>query len=522
MTTLSRKSRLVFVYFCTFFLFLILISRLFFIVINGDHVKVSTLYDPNNKKSRSNIYDRNDVLIAADLKTKSLYIKGALVKDSSSVFEGLSKIFPDLKRSTITGKVNRAKRRKGWTLLRRNLTPIEVQKVQDLHIAGLIFEEDLARIYLQKEMTSPIVGYTDSDRHGISGIEMQYDEDLRGSKKDTILALDIRIQDILQSELDKGMKESRAKAAAGIVMDVRNGEILALASLPSFDPNLSQQASHSQRFNRVITGAYELGSVFKIFTNAIALEHDLVKKSDVFNVKEPIKYGKYTIHDDHFVKDKLTFSEVFAYSSNIGTVKIADRIGIDRQKDFFKDLGFLKRLDLDFPGAGRPLYPRIWRQINLYTISYGHGIAVTPLHLATGVAAMVNGGMIYEPSFVKLDSKPKGKRIISEETSKKLREMLRQVVEEGTGKNANIVGYEVGGKTGTAETAESGSYNRKQTMSSFVGVFPISEPKYLVYVLLDRSDVRFNTGGMVAAPIAGKIIGGIAPLLGVYPKHEKN
>jgi cell division protein FtsI (penicillin-binding protein 3) len=336
--------------------------------------------------------------------------------------------------------------------------------------------------------------------------------------EDLHLSLDVRVQDILHDELQNGMEEYRAKAAAGLVMDVNSGEILALSSLPGFDSNLQNEASPDQRFNRVTNGVYELGSVFKVLTNANAFEDNLVKMTDVYNVHEPIKYGRFTIKDDHAVKNEMTVAEVFAYSSNIGTVKIAEKIGAENQKDFLEKMGLLKKIDVEFPGMGRPIYPKTWREINLYTISYGHGIAITPLHLALAVSAISNGGTLYKPSFLKLTKQPKGQNVIKEKTSDVMRKMLRKVVLEGTGRNANIEGYEIGGKTGTANRAESGGYNEKLTMASFVAVFPISQPKYLVYIIFDRPNYSFNTGGMVATPVAGRVVKNIAPLLGVRPK----
>jgi cell division protein FtsI (penicillin-binding protein 3) len=215
----------------------------------------------------------------------------------------------------------------------------------------------------------------------------------------------------------------------------------------------------------------------------------------------------------------MRVTEIFAHSSNIGTVKIADKIGAENQKDFLEKIGLLKRIDVEFPGLGKPIYPKIWREINLYTIAYGHGIAITPLHLASAVAAIVNGGTLYNPSFLKLEKEPSGKNVIKEKTSEMMRKMLRNVVLEGTGKKADIPGYEVGGKTGTAERAEYGGYNERQTLASFVAVFPISKPRYLVYVIFDRPNYSFNTGGMVAAPVAGRVVKNIAPLLGVWPNN---
>lgn len=490
---------------------------MFFVVISGDKVKISGIYDPRKTNKRANIFDRNNILVATDLKTKSLYVSSVLVRDPAAIAEGLAQIFSDLSSAEVLKKISDGKNSKQWILIRRNLTPLQVEQVQNLQMAGLLFEDDRIRVYPQKSIASHFVGYVDLDRKGLAGMEMEFNRELM-SGNDLQLSMDVRIQDILHNELLNGMIEYRSKAAAGLVMDVNSGEILALSSLPEFDPNLQSEASLNQRFNRITNGVYELGSILKIFTNAIAFEKDLVRMDELYEVQEPIKYGRFIIKDYHQFKNEMTVSEIFSHSSNIGTVKIAKKIGVDNQKSFLDKIGFLKKIDTDFPGLGKPIYPRNWREINLYTISYGHGIAITPLHLATGVSAIVNGGILYNPSFLKLSKPPRGRRVIQESTSQIMRQMLRQVVVSGTGKNANVEGYEVGGKTGTAERAESGRYNERQTIASFVAVFPISQPKYLIYVLFDHPDYIFNTGGIVAAPVAGKIVENIAPLLSVMPK----
>jgi cell division protein FtsI (penicillin-binding protein 3) len=514
-----KKSRLAFVYFCILAAFLAIILRMFFVVFLGDKVKVSGIYDPRKADKRANIYDRNDVLVATDLKTKSLYVSSVLVKNPQAIAKKVSEIFSDISMSEVLKKISDGKNSKQWILIRRNLTPSQVEAVQNLQMAGLLFEEDRIRVYPQKSIASHYVGYVDLDRKGLSGIEMQYDKKLVNGEEFQ-LALDVRIQDILHDELLNGLQEFHAKAAAGVIIDVTNGEILALSSLPSFDPNLQHEATQDQRFNRVVNGSYELGSVFKIFTNTQAFEDNLIKMTDVFNVRDPIKYGRFTIKDYHPYKDVMTVEEIFTHSSNIGTVQIAKKIGPENQKDFLGKLGLLKRLNTEFPGLGRPIYPKSWRDINMFTISYGHGIAITPLHLAIAGAAVVNGGILYNPSFLKLKEQPSGTRVIKESTSATMRLLLRKTALEGTGRNADIEGYEVGGKTGTSNVVQGGGYNETQTMSSFVAAFPISKPKYLLYVIFDRSDVAFNTGGMVAAPVAGRIVKNISPLLGIRPIGE--
>lgn len=489
---------------------------MFLIVTTGDKVTISNIYDKGKLEKRANIFDRHDTLLATDLKTKSLYISSVLVKDAAILSERVAAIFPDLSKEEILRKISANKRSKQWILIRRNLTPLQVDEVQNLKMAGLIFEDDRIRVYPQKSIVSHYVGYVDRDRKGLAGMEMQYERDL-SKNEDLQTAMDVRVQDILHDELLNAMETYRAKAASGVVVNVNTGEVIALSSIPDFDANSSNKASADEYFNRVTNGVYELGSVMKVLTNALAFEEDVVKPSTIFNVRDPVKYGRFTISDYHPIKDDMTVEEIFAYSSNIGTVKIAEKIGIEKQKDFFSKIGMLKKLDAEFPGLGRPIYPHIWRDISLYTISYGHGIAITPLHLAMATAAIVNGGTLYKPSFLKLTQQPEGKRVIKESTSKTMQKIMRATVEYGTGKNANVEGYEVGGKTGTAERAESGSYNTNLTTASFIAAFPISKPQYLVYVVFDRPNYIFNTGGMVAAPVAGKVIKNIAPLLGVKP-----
>jgi cell division protein FtsI (penicillin-binding protein 3) len=519
MLTELKKGRLLLVYSIIILIFLLIIFRMVSLVLFSDRTKVSGIYDVGKLSKRADIVDRNGVLVATDLKTKSLFVSTVLVKNSSAIAKSLSKTFEDLPYEEVFNKIREKK--KSWILIKRNITPNQERQVRNLKIAGLLFQDDRVRIYPQKSIFSHLVGYVDSDRKGLSGIEMQYNKKLSEEDGAIVLSTDIRVQDILNNELSSGIVEFRAKAAFGVVLDINTGEVLGLSSLPSFDPNLQNQASQDERFNRVTNGVYEPGSIFKIFTNAMAFDENLIKVSDTFNVSEPIKYGRFTIKDYHRFNGRMTVDEIFSHSSNIGTVQVAQKIGIEKQKSYLKKFGMLDKLNIDFPGLGRPIYPKLWRDINLYTISYGHGIAVTPLHIAAIAGAMANGGTLYQPSFLKT-KKAEGKRIVSEETSATMKKMLRTVVAEGTGKNANIKGYEIGGKTGTSNKAEGGRYNEKQTIASFVGAFPMSNPRYLVYVGFDRPNYSFNTGGMVAAPVAGRIISGIAPILGIKPQSESS
>jgi len=512
-------GRLKFVFFAIFVVFIFITARMFFLVLSRDSSSIKNIYESRKNSRRADIFDRNGVLLATDLKTKSLYVSSVLVRDPKFVAQALSESFSDLKYEEVFRKINDGKNSKHWILIRRNLTPSQVETVEKLQIAGLIFEDDLIRVYPQKNIASHYVGFVDLDRKGLSGIEMQYDRKLM-MNQNINLAMDVRVQDILFDELLKAKEEFKAKSASGLVMDVNTGEILALVSLPSFDANLQNEATMDQRFNMVTGGSYELGSVMKIFTNAAAFEHGLIKMEDMYSVSEPIKYGRFSIKDHDKYEGLLSVKEVFTKSSNIGTIKIAEKLGAQNQREFLEKFGFLKKVDAEFPGLGRIMAPlKNWSEISLFTISYGHGIASTPLHLALATSAIVNGGYLFKPSFLKLEEAPKRpKKLIKDETVDKMRKMMRAVVEEGTGKYANIEGYEVGGKTGTADRAELGGYNEGQTLASFVGVFPVYDPKYLVYVVFDRPNYVFNTAGMVAAPAAGRVIKNIAPLLSINVK----
>lgn len=512
-----KKGRALFVYIVIILLFLILFGRLLYLSILSDKSDISNIYDISKIDRRGEIFDRKSTIIATDIKTKSLYVSSALVKDEKETARQLSRIFPDSSYKTIYKKIRNNKKKLNWILIKKNITPSQERKIKNLKKASLLFEEGKIRVYPQKSILSHLVGYVDLDRKGLSGVERYYNSRLTKENKGVTIAADIRVQDVLDNELKKGMQKYKAKYASGIVMNVNNGEIIALSSLPSFDPNNQSQASSKQRFNRITGGVYELGSVFKIFTNAIAFEEGLVKIDDIYDISEPIKYDKFTINDDHKEDKELSVADIFAKSSNIGTVKISQKIGAERQKEYLKKLGLLNKIEADFPGLAKPIYPKNWRAINLYTISYGHGIAVTPLHIASAVSATINGGYYYKPSFIKLKTPPKGKRIFKRSTSATMRMLLRKVVTDGTGRFADVAGYKIGGKTGTAEKARRGGYNERKTIASFVAVFPMSKPQYLLYVVFDDPNFTFNTGGMVAAPTAKEVIKNIAPILGVYP-----
>ena len=341
------------------------------------------------------------------------------------------------------------------------------------------------------------------------------------------LAIDLRLQRLVEREIARAMKKFSAIGATAIVMDATNGEVLAMASLPTFDPNSAKTITNEALFNRATLGVYEQGSTFKIFNTAMALDTGKVTLSSVFDASAPIKIDRFTINDDHAQRRPLTVPELFKFSSNIASAKMAVAMGTETQRAFFDKIGFLKPLTTQLTELAAPLYPRHWMTINTMTIAFGHGISVTPLHLAIGASAVVNGGMLYSPSLIKRNAASDGgRRIIQTKTSVMMRQLLRLNAVEGTGKNADLPGYEVGGKTGTAEKPARGGYRQKALISSFVGAFPMNDPKFVILVSIDEPKATadtygYATAGWVAAPSVKNIIEGIVSLYGILPSDLK-
>ena len=360
------------------------------------------------------------------------------------------------------------------------------------------------------------------------GIERKFDGELKNRQTPLQLSLDTRIQHTLRRELFRSMAEFSAIGAAGIVMDVNNGEILGMVSLPDFDPNQLDAVGPEARFNRVTQGVYEMGSTFKIFTTAMALDLGKVTMQGGYDATDPIRISRYVIRDYHAKKRWLSVPEIFMYSSNVGSAKMALHVGPTGQRGFLRNLGLLEPSPVELAEIGAPLVPARWRDINAMTISFGHGIAVSPIQLVASVAAMVNGGILYSPTIIKRPvGRPLvGKRVIKPATSEKIRRLLRLVVAQGTGRKARAEGYLVGGKTGTAEKVVGRRYKTKALMSSFVGAFPMNAPRYVVFAMLDEPSGTekthgYATGGWVAAPIVGSVISRIGPMLGMRPIDEE-
>ena len=482
--------------------------------------------------SHADIVDRNGNVLAATLDSPSLYANPKQIVDATEATRKLVRVFPDLRAPEVYAKLTSGK---SFVWIRRHLTPLEQYDVNQLGIPGLEFEHEERRVYPDGSLTSHVVGYAGIDNVGFAGVERALNEELRERRDPLQLSLDLRLQYVLREELQHVIDDFTAKGGAGLIMDVNTGEILAMASLPDFDPNrpVAVDPEHpktllaDRMFNRITLGDYELGSIFKIFTVAMALEAGTSTISSTYDASHPIRIGRFTISDYHGKHRVLNVPEILMYSSNIGAARMALAAGAQRQREFLDRLGLLKKPKIEVFEVATPHYPPKWREVNVMTIAFGHGISVPPLNFATAAAALVNGGILRQATLVKLPAghAPQGQQVISTKTSEQMRKLMRLVVEHGTGTMAAAPGYVVGGKTGTADKVSGRHYAERKLLSSFVGVFPINDPKYLVLTMIDephpnKQSHGYATAGWTVAPATSRIIQRIAPLLGVQPVDE--
>ena len=482
---------------------------------------------------RANIVDRNGVVLAASLPTVSLYANPREVLDPKDTAAKIAAVLPDLDRERLLARLQAGG---AFAWLRRNLTPKQQYDIHRLGLPGIHFQRANRRVYPHGATAGHVLGLTDIDGHGIAGIERTFDKRLSDAPEPLALSIDLRVQSILQEELGRAMQEFSAKGAAGVVMDVGSGEVMGMMSLPLFDPNAPDAADPDAVFNRATKGVYEMGSTFKVFTTAMALDTATVSPNGGYDASKPIKISRFQIDDYHGKHRWLSVTEILIYSSNIGAAKMALDVGGKTQQAYLEKLGMLRTLPLELPEVGTPLKPAVWRDINVMTIGYGHGIAVTPLHMAAGMSAVVNGGIYHAPTVIKRDPQARivGTQVFTPETSAAMRRMLREVVTSGTGGNAALAEYRIGGKTGTADKlSKSGGYQTNARISSFIAAFPIEAPRYVVLVMLDepkgnRQTQGYATGGWVAAPAAGRVmlrvgaLDGIPPEVGDKPQPKKN
>lgn len=522
------RSRLLVVC-CTFILaFFVIVGRLVDVsLLRGggqeNFAYRSALY---GTRFRADIVDRNGELLATSLKTSSLYANARVVLDPQEAADKLIQVLPELNHKDI---LQRLKSGKGFVWLARHLTPQKQAEIICLGIPGIYFQQDERRVYPHGELFSHVLGYTNIDNQGLGGIERKFNDQLLVQREPLRLSLDTRVQHVLRDELLAGIEKFKAQGGAGLIMDVRTGEIVAMVSLPDFDPNqVGKMGSKAiALFNKITLGTYEMGSSFKILNTALYLDSGIASVFTKFDVSAPLRVGRFKIKDFHPAHYPLTVAEIFTESSNIGAAKMALQMGSALQRAFFKKIGFFSTPSLEIPELGAPLYPKKWSEATTITASYGYGISVSPLQLVTAIGGVVNKGIMQKPTLLKMDSlkASPGFRIISEETSEIMCKLMYMVVSQGTGRKAQVKGYEVGGKTGTANELVGRSYKEGSNMTSFVGAFPMRNPQYMVLVMVDRPQAvkgtyGFNAAGWNAAPIAGKVIGRIAPLLHVAPSIQ--
>ena len=476
-------------------------------------------------KERADIVDRNGILLATSLPTASLYANPKHVLDHEQAAERLAEVLPDVKRETILKRLNSEG---SFAWLHRNLTPEMQFRVNALGIPGLYFQKTERRVYPYGNLVSHVMGLTDIDGAGLSGLEKQFNDNLQVRSGVLTLSIDIRIQSVLHQELARAMEEFRAIGATGIVMNVHTGEVLAMSSLPDFDPNRPSTAVGDAAFNRATKGVYEMGSTMKLFTAAIAFDLGTSDINKRYDASTPIRIGRFSIKDYHAQNRWLSVGEILSYSSNIGAGKMALEFGTAQQKRYMESFGLLKPTHFELPEIGAPLVPSKWREINTITVAFGHGIAVSPLQVIRGVSGLSNGGILPTATLMKHDDESHdtvGPRVITRETSRSMRQVMRYVVEEGTGKTAEVPGYNIGGKTGTADKAVKHGYSGHKIISSFIGVFPAEEPQYAVIAILDepkgtKKTYGFATGGWVAAPIVHNVVEQMASIMGIVPSDR--
>jgi cell division protein FtsI (penicillin-binding protein 3) len=488
--------------------------------------------------ARPDIVDRNGTILATDVKTPSLFGEPRRLIDQDEAVELLTATLPDLETQEVR---ERLASKKGFVWLKREITPRQQADIKKLGIPGIGFLRENKRVYPTGPEVSHLIGLVNIDNQGIAGIEKWLDNnglaDLHraGFASDRLqqpveLAVDIRVEHALRDELLKAKEKYSAKAASGLVSNVNTGEIVAMVSLPDFDPNNPREANDPDRINRLTTGVYEMGSTFKTLTLAMALDSGKATLNTMYDARGALHYGKFAIHDSHPLGRAISLSEVFTFSSNVGAARIALAQGVEAHKAFLKKVGQLDRLRTELPESASPIVPKRWSELNTITISFGHGVAVAPLQAVMGINAMVNGGYLIPPTFLKRseeDAQKMAKRVVKKETSDKIRYLMRLNAEIGTAKTADQIakGYYIGGKTGTSEKVVNGRYAKKLVLNSFTAVLPADNPQFQVLVMLDEPKALpethgFITSGWNAVPTGGKVIERIAPLLGIVPRFD--
>ncbi|MCJ8054757.1 penicillin-binding protein 2 [Shinella curvata] len=491
--------------------------------------------------SRPNIIDRNGLLLATDLNMVSLYAEPRRIIDADEVVEKLAMVVPNLDWSETHRKL---RSQSAFQWLRRQLTPKQQADILALGLPGIGFRPEKRRIYPGGATASHVVGHVNVDNQGLAGMERYLDSqglaDLRaaGLTNDTRLepvklSIDLRVQNIVREVAAKAMVDYKAEAAGAVIIDVETGEVLAMASVPDYDPNepsrrLADGSIDKEYekgwFNRISNATFEMGSTFKSFTLAMGLDEGKINLNSVVDASRPIRMGGFTIRDFKGKNRPLSIPEVFQYSSNIGTAAVADMVGIEGHQQFLTRLGLLSKMETEMPGVATPTQPRTWKKINSVTISFGHGVATTPLQTAVAAAALMNGGYLVPPTFLprsKEEAQALATRVIKDKTSADMRTLYDWNGIKGSGRHAQVEGFHVGGKTGTADKVINGRYARDINFNAFVAAFPMDKPRYVVLSIIDAPRTGENggrTAASTAAPMIKAIIRRVAPLLGVQPR----
>ena len=486
--------------------------------------------------ARPDILDRNGEILATDVKTPSLFAEPRRIIDVDEAIELLTAVMPDLDTTELRERLGS---KRGFVWLKREITAKQQVEVHRLGIPGVGFLTENKRVYPNGPEVSHVLGHVNVDNQGIAGIEKWLDgrglADLHRAgfasdrqQEPVQLAVDLRVQHALRDELIAAREKYKAKASAGLVLDVRTGEIIAMVSEPDYNPNNPREALDPSRINRITTGVYEMGSTFKALTVAMALDSGKINLNSSFDARMPLRYGRFNINDFHAQRRVLTVPEVFTYSSNIGAARMALAIGVEGHKAFLRKVGQLDRLRTELPESAEPIVPKRWGELNTVTIAFGHGLSVAPLQSLMGVGALMNGGLLIPPTFLKrteAEARSLAKQVVKPETSALMRYLMRLNAEKGTATRTDVKGYYVGAKTGTAEKVVNGRYSKTKLLSDVMAVLPADDPKVLLLIMLDEPQGipethGFATSGWNAVPTAAKVIARIAPLLGIAPRFD--
>jgi cell division protein FtsI (penicillin-binding protein 3) len=532
MTTMCR-GRILFVIVLFLLIYLVITIRIFNVcLIDGIHLdRDDTPYYKvrrarNTPVHRASITDRNGVIVATNLPTVDLFADPRKVSNAVVIAKKLADIFPEISYDILYARLTRKAK---FVYLKRNLSPQQYAKVNALGFPELEFLPNEVRVYPQKDLLAHILGNTDIDNQGIAGLEKSLNDRLSSSTKDLRLTVDLGIQYAIRDELLKAKEKFSAERATAILMDINTSEIIALTSVPDYDLNKRDFQDKDIKFNFATLGVYEAGSVFKVFNTALGLDSGKIKITDSFDATKPLKMGWHKITDYRVPAKWLTVGETLIYSSNIASAQMALKVGKKLQIQFFKNMGMFDKIEnLEIYEKGRPLHQpeNRWQEDTVATTAYGYGISVTPMHIITAFSSVLNGGIYTPPTLIFDNNKRISRRVISTQTSNDMRKLLRDVVIYGSGKNANVEGYEVAGKTGTANKLDAnGHYIKGKNITSFVSAFPISNPKYALMVIIDdpkaiKETYGFVTSGWNAVPTGGKIITRIAPQLNVQPNYD--